>query len=541
MRTFGLFPLGEIGLLINHEDLKYPSQLAFSPIMKYGLTTFLLLCTSPFTWAQATLTSEDLLSGYSRRSSHFTTYVVGDSIMMASIGRYRTLQWTDYPRLLKTDAHGADIQIFDLNNVNPICPVGRGASWTNSKGYLLFSDTTTYAGYKDQTTLSQCFSFHEYGSDSILWQGEGSFYVPYGNGNQITVASNSTFWIDNILREEFTAVDQSTGDTLKVLPYDSIAQHYPAPSDYSLYEYVLFAPLRSTSDSAYGFAHFFKWDSVGNPVSSKSYYSLIDLKDLSLLAPPTVWPPTVSYFDPNGFGVLKDTIEYYPSGNFYRKTITSERIYSALIDTVLVVDSLNYHPDTLKFPIDNRFFLTRTNGDYTLYAEEINQYRDTINFGQLTTETVLLRMYKGLDLLYEKTLVTNIFSGDGDIRLRNAFVLNDGRVILNLKIGGIDGGYRIAFLDTNGSNYLSIEEQLFEIESPKLEIFPTLVDREIQVISSSEIIDIIILDVMGREQMKSFPKERPIQIAVDDLTPGIYFLKVAFADGSISSERFIKK
>lgn len=461
--------------------------------------------------------------------------------MMATIGRYSTFQWTDYPRLLKTDARGSNVQIFNLNNVNPACPVGRGASWTNSKGYLLFSDTTTYAGYKDQTTLSQCFSFHAYGSDSILWQGEGSIYVPYGNGAQITVASNSTFWIDNILREEFTAIDQNTGDTILMLPYDSIAQNYSAPSDYRLFEYSLFAPLGSSSDSAYGFAHFVKRDSTGNPVGFRSFYSLVDLKDLSLLAPPTVWPSVVFYFDPNGFGILEDTIEYYPNGNYYRKTITSERIYNSLIDTVLVVDSLKYHPDTFKFPIRNRFFLTRAKGDYTLYAEEVLQYLDTINFGQATLETVLLRMYKGGKLFYEKTLLTNKFSGDGDIRLRNAFVLSDGRVILNLKIGGIDGGYRILFLDNNGANFLSMDEEFAQMAIHSLTILPNFADREIQVNSTIEIEELRIFDVSGFERVSLEPNKGEFYLNVSGLASGVYYVRAKLVNGTIRSGNFIKK
>ncbi len=509
--------------------------------MRFSATIFILFVFLSSVKSQATFRSEALLSNYSSRSTHFKLYVVGDSIMMASVGRYRVFQWTDYPRLLKTDAQGANVQVFDLNNVNLDCPVGRGTSWTNSKGYLLFSDTTTYAGYKDKTTLSQCFSFHAYGSDSILWNGEGSIYVPYGNGTQITVASNSTFWIDNILSEEFTAVDQLTGDTTLTISYDSIARNYPASFDYQLFEYSLYAPSESNSDSAYGFAHFVKRDSAGNPLAFESYYSLVDLKDLSLLAPPIFWPSEVFYFDPNGFGILKDSIEYYPNGHFYRKTITSERIYNSMIDTVLVLDSLRYHPDTVKFPVHNRHHIFRTKGNFTLYLEEIEQYLDTVQFGQSTIETVLLRMYNGNNLVYEKSLITSNFSGDGDIRIVDAFVLSDGRAILNLNIGARRDGYRILFLDTNGTNYLSIDEQSIEGENTRFDILPNFVDHEIQIKTSAIIKELKIVDAMGRVHLSVPYETMEMNLDVSEFPQGIYYAVARLKNGTVQTRKFIKK
>ena len=71
------------------------------------ISLIILLNISSSARAQGTFKSNDLMSNYPGRSTHFNLFVVGDSIMMASIGRYRVSAWTDYPRLLKSDSRGA--------------------------------------------------------------------------------------------------------------------------------------------------------------------------------------------------------------------------------------------------------------------------------------------------------------------------------------------------------------------------------------------------------------------------------------------------
>lgn len=509
--------------------------------MRFISLIIFLLSISSSARAQGTFKSNDLMSNYPGRSTHFNLFVVGDSIMMASIGRYRVSAWTDYPRLLKSDSRGGNVQLFDLNSLNQDCPVGRGISWTNSIGYLRFSDTTTYDGYRNQATLSQCFSYHVYGSDSFLWKGEGSVYIPYSNGTQVTVASNSTFWIDNKLKKEFFALNELNGDTTLSIPYDSIAAQYPSRQGYSLSEFTVFSPFDSQSDSAYAFANFIKWNLNGNPIGIENFYSIVDLKDLNQLTTPKVWPSEITEVDVYGFGFIRDSTEFYPTTNIFKRTITSERLVDSLIDTVLVVDSLKYHPDTSRFPIYNRRYLIRNKGPFTLYAEEIEQYRDTLQFGLAAGQTVLLRLYKESEMLYEKSLITNDFTYDGDIRLENAFVLSDGRVIINLDIGSRGSGDRILFVDTNGANYLSLDENFLEVESARLEVLPNLADHEIQIKASSEIAELSIVDAMGREHKKTTPQVQQFYFNVEDLALGIYYIKGRLANGTIFSSKFIKK
>ncbi len=507
--------------------------------MRFSATIFILFVFLSSVKSQATFRSEAILSNYSSRSTHFKLYVVGDSIMMASVGRYRMFQWTDYPRLLKSDSKGANAQVFDFNNVNIDCPVGRGTSWSNSKGYLLFSDTTTYAGYQDQTTLSQCFSYHAYGSDSLLWEGSGVISNLYWN--RIAVASNSTFWVDNKISKKFIALEESTGDTMQIVSYDSIEANYPANSGFKLSQLILSASLETPSDSAYGIAHFIKQDSTGI-FQHESFYGIIDLKNLKPLAPPIFWPQTqrinFNFYD---FGLIKDSLEFYTTGNFYRKTITSNKLYSSTIDTVLVLDSLRYHPDTVKFPVHNRHNILRTKGEYTLYTEEIEQYLDTVQFGQTTFKTVLLRMYKGNNLVYENSLTTGNFSGDVDIRIVDAFVLSDGRAILNLNIGARRDGYRILFIDTNGTNYLSIDEQSIEAENTHFDILPNFVDHEIQIRASLKIQDLMIFDSMGREIKHFTPESKDFYINVSEFSPGLYYVKTKLFNATVLLGKFVKK
>jgi hypothetical protein len=279
----------------------------------------------------------------------------------------------------------------------------------------------------------------------------------------------------------------------------------------------------------------------GNPVGIENFYSIVDLKDLNQLTTPKVWPSEITEVDVYGFGFIKDSTEFYPTTNIFKRTITSERLVDSLIDTVLVVDSLKYHPDTSRFPIYNRRYLIRSKGPFTLYAEEIEQYRDTLQFGLAAGQTVLLRLYKESEMLYEKSLITNDFTYDGDIRLEDAFVLSDGRVIINLDIGSRGSGDRILFVDTNGANYLSFDENFLEVESARLEVLPNLADHEIQIKASSEIAELSIVDAMGREHKKTTPQVQQFYFNVEDLALGIYYIKGRLANGTILSGKFIKK
>lgn len=289
-----------------------------------------------------------------------------------------------------------------------------------------FEDIGYLVEYKDVINFSSTFNlrkyeFCSYEDDRVLWSGTGGL-APVGQGTGTTinakVFSDSSAWFENYYTGNLYRLNLNSGDTLATVSSNLIASQLglDTASVGALLGKLDSKYIRLRSDTVMALATDFQLDSTGiyQPRVFAAYIDGLTYSSINGYLMPLPTPPMFSRdipFDEYHYVIDSSQVLW---GKGYVKRILGTRsvIDGSIADSVLVIDSLYYDPDTASFRENAPYELYR-NGEYLAYVESLiwPYFGDT----SIVANQSRLRLYRGKKLLYEEIILDTLIRTGGVI------------------------------------------------------------------------------------------------------------------------------
>lgn len=481
----------------------------------------------------------------------FKSKLVNDSILYVAVEGTSNGFGKDYTDIAVIDIKsGVVLRKWQLNGFGAT-PLVLGMGYFDKVGYLVEYDSINDIGNPSRL-LYRNYRFYSYGNDSVLWSGSGSLSVlgsgmPY-NGH---VLRDSSTWFQDPLTELAFRINLYTGDTLEALRKNILAERMSLDTSLSTDIIRLDSKyIVNSSDTIMSYGMEYYVDSNG--LSQSAGYSYVidamtcaNITGFKLLNKQVVFRNTNIQFDE--YSRLIDSTTILWNKGYTRRVLGKESaVDGAVIDSVLVIDSLYFNPDVARFGQDHPYdYELYRNGSYLVYVESVTgpYFRDT----SLDNKHALIRLYKNGSKQYELRLLDTLTRNGGEnTEISHVHILSDGSLILIMDVGD-DTPYtasRILKVNSDGSHGLSNQESLeVELKKHNIAVYPTVIKDFLNIDVNDEDISISIFNLSGESFYKvriGANESRELNLA--DLPPGLYFVRAdSFKNASTYTLKIFKE
>lgn len=489
-----------------------------------------------------------LQAQWSVLSTDYTTQVSGlegfhihcfqDSLIHAAIWSAQRISKESYTQLITVNKDGSNAQSLNLYR-NQVPTIPTGVVWSNASFYMVLYDTTSQTILPYDQLNSRQIEFRDAINHQVLWNGSGIFVVPSFLEKNIYVFSEKYFWLIDYKNNQLLKLSTVNGDTVQNFSMDLLNNEFSVDSSYSI-DNIQFKGLDwKSSDTVFASAYFYKVDPVTNVPDYQYKTAMIDLNGLNVVSGTLSPIPRQYRLDTDRMLIISDTTIVDWSNNEFDRYIFGDDLISAQRDTLLVVRSSKFNPDTANAYFKHDY-LYQSRGEYTLYAEyvEDNLPNHPI-FQSLFSLKARLRLYKSDSLVYQTTLSDTSLSGFYDTFLTEAHLFADGNCLLSLQVGSVSNTGRLLMIDNQGNYILSKETYALEKES-SLKVYPSVVEDFIQIDDSSLFKELTIFSPDGKLVLNRVLHSASTEVNLGHLVPGRYTLLFE-GDGASTIRSIIKQ
>ena len=430
-------------------------------------------------------------------------------------------------------------------------PLALGVGYFSKVGYLVEYDSINDIGDPSRL-LHRNYRFYSYGNDSVLWSGSGSLAV-LGSGmpfNGHVLRDSSTWFQDPITNRAFR-INLYTGDTLEDVGISILAHRMSLDTSLNYDLIRLDSKYIVHSGDTIMTAGVETYIDSNGIIQSEGYSYVIDamtctnINSFKLPHRPVVFRNTNIHFDERSR--LIDSTSILLSKGYTRRVLGKESAANgAIVDSVLVIDSLFYHPDITRFGQDHPYdYELYRNGNYLAYVESVRgpYFRDTL----LDNKHAMIRLYKSGLKQYELRLLDTLTrNGEENTEISHVHILSDGSLILIMDVGD-DTPYttsRILKVNSDGSHGLSKKEYLEdELKQNKINVYPTVFKDFINIDVFDEDMVISIFNLSGESFYETkIGANETRELNLSDIPSGLYFLSAGSSrKGSVYTFKIFKK
>ncbi len=512
--------------------------------LSFILSSFTVICQN---WSY---TTSDFASR-NRDRYDFKTKLVNDSLLYVAIEGTSNGYGRDYTDIAVIDVKtGVVIRKRQLNGFNATS-LALGIGYFNKVGYLIEYDSINDIGNPSRL-MHRNYRFYSYRNDSVLWSGSGALTV-LGSGMPFNghVLRDSTAWFQNPKTKKALRLNLNTGDTVEDVGVNVLAHRMGLDTNINNTLIRLDSKyIENKSDTIFanGIESFI--DSNGM-IQLRGYSYIIDaitctnISGFKLPNRPAVFRNTNIQFDQQSRVVDSTTILW--SKGFTRRMLGKESAANgSIVDSILVIDSLYYHPDITRFGQDQPYdYELYRNGSYLTYVESVRgpYFRDTL----LDNKQAYIRLYKNGLKQYDLTVLDTLTrNGEENTEISHVHICSDGSLILIMDVGD-DTPYtvsRVLKVNSDGSHGLSSREYLMnELKKKIVNVSPTLFKDFINIEVFDEDVNISIINLSGEclfEAKITAHESKPLYLP--NLPSGLYILSaISPIESSIATFKILKK
>jgi hypothetical protein len=510
---------------------------------------FIFCCFSVFSQNWSYTTSD--FASRNRDRYDFKSKLVNDSILYVAIEGTSNGYGRDYTDIavinIKT---GVVIRKRQLNGFDAT-PLALGIGYFNKVGYLIEFDSINDIGNPSRL-MYRNYRFYSYRNDSVLWSGSGALTV-LGSGMPFNghVLSDSSTWFQNPITERAFRINLYTGDTLEDVGINILANRMSLDTSLNTDLFRLDSKyIVHSGDTLMARGAEYYLDSNG--IAQIAGYSYIidgrnctNITGYKLPNRPVVFRNTNIQFDE--ISMLIDSTTIFWNKGYTQRVLGRESVVNGVIvDSVLVIDSLYFHPDIARFGQDHPYdYELYRNGSFLAYVESVRTpyFRDTL----LDNKQALIRLYKNGLKQYELSLLdTLIRNGEENTEISHVHICSDGSLILIMDVGD-DTPYtvsRILKVNSDGSHGLSSQEYFMsELKQKIIDVYPTIFKDFINIKVFHEDVNISITNLSGECFYEAkIGANETIELNLPDLPSGLYLLKASSSKkGSVFTCKVLKK
>ncbi len=486
-----------------------------------------------------------------RDSYDFKSKLVNDSILYVAVEGTSNGYGEDYTDIAVIDIKtGVVLRKRQLNGFGATQLV-LGIGYFDKVGYLVEYDSINDIGNPSRLRYRN-YRFYSYRNDSLLWSGSGSLST-LGSGmpfNGHVLRDSSTWFQDPVTNQAFR-INLFTGDTLEDVRVNILARRMNLDTNLVTNlirldsKYVVYS---GDTIMTYGIENYID----SNGLSQIAGYSFVidamtctNITGFKLPARPVVFRNSNIQFDESSQVI--DSTRILRNKGYTRRVFGKESAADgSIIDSILVIDSLYYHPNIARFGQDQPYnYELYRNGSYLAYVQSVTgpYFRDTL----LDNKHALIRLYNNGVKQYELRLLDTLTrNGEENTEISHVHILSDGSLILIMDVGD-DTPYttsRILRVSSDGSHGLSTKEiKEAELEKKPIAIYPTVFDNFITIEVFEEDVTLSIFNLSGESFFETtINANRTLEINLSNLPSGLYFIKAgSMRKGSTYTIKVFKK
>ena len=515
--------------------------------MRNRLVTFSILISFSIQAQQWTHMSYEFNSQF-RDRVHFRSKLLNDSVLFLGVEGYTRGTGVDFTDLVVINASDGSIirqkPLSLISGSTNISDIG----FFESIGYLLeYWDDPNNTG----AATRRNFLFCSYKDDQVLWSGNGEL-APVGQGSGITfdakVFSDSSAWFENDITGKLYRLDLNNGDTLTTVSSNLIADQLGLDTTIAALLGKLDSKyIKLRSDTVMTLLTDYVIDSNGI-YRPRVFAAVIDGRSYSGINGYKMPLPSISNFRRNmpfdEYHYLIDSSEVLWGSGFVKRVFGKKSaINGSITDSVLMVDSLFYNPDTASFR-ENAPYEIYHNGDYIAYLESLTW--PYVGDTSIVVDQNRLRLYKNGNLQYEEVILDTIVRAGGiNTNITHLHILDDGSIIAIMKVGD-NRPYtvsRVMRINPNGRHALSSNPEI-QTSAREISIYPNPTHGSLHLLLPTDYLDSLVkvkvIDVSGKVvySQELNPKE-PIDLS--QLETGVYTVCVLAKEARHSEKLIILK